>query len=207
MILPDPSTVPGTILGTTAYMAPEQARQKPVDRRVDIWALGCVMFEMLTAQPAFTGDTPSDVLVNIIEHEPNWEALPASTPPTIRRLLHRCLEKSARHRLDSAAVVRLEIDEAERDPASVPSTGRPGASQVSLWPALAWAAFGALGLLTVIVADTFTAIRSSRVAGGLIFHHRRAQPDPAGRPLRRGANGPQRDFFWQLRQQEPALSA
>ena len=63
----DPSTIPGMMLGTIAYMAPEQARQKPVDRRVDIWALGCVMFEMLTGQPAFTGETPSDVLVKIIE--------------------------------------------------------------------------------------------------------------------------------------------
>ena len=121
----DPSTIPGMILGTTAYMAPEQARQKPVDRRVDIWALGCVMFEMLTGQPAFTGETPSDVLVKIIEHEPNWEALPATTPPAIRRLLSRCLEKSARHRIDSAAVVRLEIDDAERGPASVAIDRRP----------------------------------------------------------------------------------
>ena len=148
----DPSTIPGMMLGTIAYMAPEQARQKPVDRRVDIWALGCVMFEMLTGQPAFTGETPSDVLVKIIEHEPNWEALPATTPPAIRRLLIRCLEKSARHRIDSAAVVRLEIDDAERGPASVAATGGRGVSQMSRWRAVAWAVVGALAAVTVIVA-------------------------------------------------------
>jgi serine/threonine-protein kinase len=151
VISADPSTMPGMILGTTAYMAPEQARQKPVDRRVDIWALGCVMFEMLTAQPAFTGETPSDVLVRIIEHEPDWQALPATTPPAIRRLLHRCLEKSARHRLDSAAVVRLELDEAARQPASASSTD-PAVSTRSLWRGMAWAAFGTLALVTAMIA-------------------------------------------------------
>src|SRR5262245_59509787 len=150
-----PSTIPGVMLGTAAYMAPEQARQRPVDRRVDIWALGCVLFEMLTAQPAFTGDTPSDVLVSIIEHEPNWEALPTLTPLAIRRLLRRCLEKRPRHRLDSAAAARLEIEEAEREPASVASTGDPSASHVSRWRPLMWASIGALvAAVAVIVAGS-----------------------------------------------------
>jgi serine/threonine-protein kinase len=148
----EPSTIPGMILGTTAYMAPEQARQKPLDRRVDIWALGCVMFEMLTGQPAFTGETPSDVLVRIIEHDPDWNALPAATPPAIRRLLRRCLEKIARNRLDSAAMVRLEIDELEREPASAAATQVANPSKISLARAATWAAFGALVLSMVIVA-------------------------------------------------------
>jgi len=148
----DPSTIPGMILGTTAYMAPEQVRQKPLDRRVDIWALGCVMFEMLTARPAFTGETLSDVLVRIIEHEPDWSALPETTPPAIRRLLQRCLEKNPRHRLDSAAVVRFEIDEVERNSASVVSTSRRGASALAPRHAVAWTAAAALALFTVIVA-------------------------------------------------------
>ena len=152
VISPDPPTVPGMILGTTAYMAPEQVRQKPLDRRVDIWALGCVMFEMLTAQPAFAGETPSDVLVRIIEHEPNWEGLPETTPPAIRRLLQRCLEKSARRRLDSAAVVRLEIDEVERGSASLVPTGAAHAWPLPRWPALAWLACGVLAVVIVIVA-------------------------------------------------------
>ena len=152
IISADPPTVPGLILGTTAYMAPEQVRQKPLDRRVDIWALGCVMFEMLTAQPAFAGETPSDVMVKIIEHEPNWDALPRTTPPAIRRLLKRCLEKSVKHRLDSAAVVRLEIDEAARDSTPVASNARASASRVLRWPALGWGAFGVLALITAIIA-------------------------------------------------------
>ena len=90
------SAVPGVVLGTAAYMAPEQARQKPVDRRADMWALGCVLFEMLTAQPAFTGPSRSEVLVEVVDGEPDWEALPASTPPAIRRLLRRCLERTPR---------------------------------------------------------------------------------------------------------------
>jgi serine/threonine protein kinase len=148
------STTPGMILGTAAYMAPEQARQKPIDRRVDIWAFGCVVFEMLTAQPAFTGDTPSDVLVRVIEHEPRWEALPVTTPAAIRRLLRRCLEKSAKQRLDSAAAARLEIDEAEReaDPVILPTRlpePRDGRRR-----AVAWAAIGAgAALLVTLVAS------------------------------------------------------
>jgi len=133
VISTDPPTVPGMIIGTTAYMAPEQVRRQRLDRRVDMWALGCVMFEMLTAQPAFAGETPSDVMVNIIEHEPNWDALPLTTPPAIRRLLQRCLEKNAKQRLDSAAVVRLEIDEATRGSTSVAANARAGMLR---WPAL-----------------------------------------------------------------------
>jgi serine/threonine-protein kinase len=147
------SAIPGMILGTPAYMAPEQARQNPVDRRVDMWALGCVVFEMLTAQPAFPGDTPSDVLVRILEYEPDWDRLPVNTPAACRRLLHRCLEKSARHRLDSAAVARLEIDEAAKEAAPVASDERSGTGRVSRWRPLAWAASGALvAVLTMIVA-------------------------------------------------------
>ena len=89
------SSVPGVVLGTAAYMSPEQARQKPVDRRVDMWAFGCVLFEMLTARPAFAGETRSAVVVEVIEGEPDWKALPASTPPAARRLLRRCLEKDS----------------------------------------------------------------------------------------------------------------
>ena len=73
----------GQILGTAAYMAPEQAKGKPADRRADIWALGCVLFEMITGQRAFAGETLSDVLVRIIEHEPDWQTLPVRTPPAI----------------------------------------------------------------------------------------------------------------------------
>jgi serine/threonine-protein kinase len=106
------ATQAGVLLGTAAYMAPEQAKGKPVDRRADLWAFGCVVFEMLTGRQPFVGETISDVLAKVIERDPDWSALPATTPSTIRTLLRRCLEKDPRRRLDSAAVARMEIDEA-----------------------------------------------------------------------------------------------
>ena len=104
-------TLEGVVLGTAAYMSPEQARGKVVDRRTDIWAFGCVLYEMLTGRPAFPGETLTDTLAAIIEREPDWAALPAATPPPIRRLLRRCIEKDPSRRLRDAADVRLEIDE------------------------------------------------------------------------------------------------
>ena len=83
----------GMILGTAAYMSPEQARGKPVDKRADIWAFGCVLFEMLTGQAPFGGETTSDIIAAILEREPEWSRLPGSTPPAIQQLLHRCLQR------------------------------------------------------------------------------------------------------------------
>ncbi|NIW36456.1 MAG: protein kinase, partial [Gemmatimonadetes bacterium] len=76
-----------------AYMSPEQARGKPVDRRADIWAFGCVLYEMLTGRPAFGGETVTDILARVVQSEPDYAALPAETPPGVRRLLERCLRK------------------------------------------------------------------------------------------------------------------
>jgi Tol biopolymer transport system component len=106
----DPSRE-GVIAGTTAYMSPEQARGKAVDKRTDIWAFGCVLFEMLTGRPAFHGDTSSDTIAAVLQHEPDWNHLPAQTPPGIRRLLRRCLEKEPRRRLRDIGDARLEIEE------------------------------------------------------------------------------------------------
>ena len=105
------ATLAGMILGTAAYMAPEQARGKAVDKRADIWAFGCVLFEMLTGRRAFAGDEISDTLAFIITKDADWGALPAATPPGIRRLLRRCLEKDANKRLHDIADARIEIDE------------------------------------------------------------------------------------------------
>jgi serine/threonine protein kinase len=102
----------GVILGTAGYMSPEQARGKPLDKRTDIWAFGCVLYEMLTGRPAFDGDEISDVLARIIEREPDFAALPATTPASVRRLLRRCLEKDRKRRLSDFGDARLEIDEA-----------------------------------------------------------------------------------------------
>ncbi|PYS37214.1 MAG: hypothetical protein DMG14_22055, partial [Acidobacteria bacterium] len=89
----------GVILGTAGYMSPEQARGRPVDKRTDIWAFGCMLYEMLTGRQAFVGETVSDTIVAILDREPDWTALPEAAPLTIRRLLQRCFEKDAKHRL------------------------------------------------------------------------------------------------------------
>jgi Tol biopolymer transport system component len=89
----------GVIMGTAAYMSPEQARGRPVDKRADIWAFGCVLYELLTGERPFPGDSVSDVIVSVLQREPRWEALPTTTPRGLVRLLRRCLEKDARARL------------------------------------------------------------------------------------------------------------
>ena len=100
------------VLGTPAYMSPEQAQGVAVDKRTDIWAFGCVLYEMLTGTPAFRGTTRSDTIASVIAREPDWRALPAHTPPAIRRLLRRCLEKDRKHRLADIADARLELTDA-----------------------------------------------------------------------------------------------
>jgi serine/threonine protein kinase/tetratricopeptide (TPR) repeat protein len=102
----------GMILGTAAYMSPEQARGKPVDKRTDIWSFGCVLYEMLTGHATFARETITDTLAAIIERDPEWKALPPATPPAIVRLLRRCLEKDPGRRLHDVVDVRIEIDEA-----------------------------------------------------------------------------------------------
>src|ERR1700732_2530458 len=103
-------TEDGRILGTRTYRSPEQARGKPVDKRTDIWAFGCVFYELLTGRQAFTGKTLSDTLAATLEREPDWQALPVSTPTKIRDLLGRCLQKDKRQRFHDAADVRMEIE-------------------------------------------------------------------------------------------------
>ena len=102
----------GVILGTAAYMSPEQARGTVVDKRTDIWAFGCVLYETLTGQRAFKGDTIADTLAAVLEREPDWTALPASTPAAIQGLLRRCLEKDPTRRLRDSGKARLELDAA-----------------------------------------------------------------------------------------------
>ena len=111
VISPPMMTSVGMILGTAAYMSPEQSRGQAVDKRTDIWAFGCVLYEMVTGRATFARDTITDTLAAIVEREPNWTALP-TLPPTITRLLHRCLEKDIRRRLHDIADARIEIEDA-----------------------------------------------------------------------------------------------
>ena len=116
-------TVDGLILGTGAYMSPEQARGLPVDKRTDVWAFGCLLFEMLAGRRAFAGETGSEAMTAVLEREPDWSMLPEETPHTVRRLLRRCLEKDPHHRLHDIADARIEIDDvlAAKDPVAQPS--------------------------------------------------------------------------------------
>ena len=114
----------GVILGTATYMSPEQARGQPVDKRTDIWAFGCVLYEMLTGRRAFGGDSTTDTLAQVIEREPDWRALPETTPEVVRRLLERCLRKDVRQRLHDIADARIEIDSAMAAP-TAPADSKP----------------------------------------------------------------------------------
>jgi serine/threonine protein kinase len=111
-------TQPGLILGTAAYMIPEQAKGRPVDRRADIWAFGCVLYEMLTGEKAFNGETVSDILAAIIMKEPDWGGLPSKSPPTVKTLLRRCLDKDPRRRLRDIGEARIAIEEYLGNPAA-----------------------------------------------------------------------------------------
>ena len=137
-------TTQGVILGTAGYMSPEQARGQPVDRRTDIWAFGCVLYEMLTGRPAFAGGSLTDTLAHVIEREPDWAAVPETTPTVVRRLLERCLRKDVRRRLRDIADARMEIDDEIAAPAS--PTDAPRVSDRRLrgrsrrWAPIAWIA-------------------------------------------------------------------
>jgi eukaryotic-like serine/threonine-protein kinase len=108
----------GTLLGTAPYMSPEQARGLAVDKRTDVWAFGCVLFEMLTARRAFGGATTSDTIAAILERDPDWSLLPSAAPPGIQRLLRRCLDKDSGRRLRDIADARFEIEDALATPAA-----------------------------------------------------------------------------------------
>jgi Tol biopolymer transport system component len=138
-------TIVGVILGTAAYMSPEQARGQPVDKRTDIWAFGCVLFEMLTGSSAFARETVTDTLAAVVGTEPEWKSLPADTPGAIRRLLSRCLQKDTRRRLHDIADARIELEETMATPPELPPVPRP-----RRWSRVAFSAL-LLGIATVLV--------------------------------------------------------
>jgi serine/threonine-protein kinase len=132
-------TAAGMIIGTAAYMSPEQARGKPVDRRADIWAFGCVLYEMLSRRKAFDGETVTDVLAAVVTRGPDWSAVPADTPRRLLDLLHRCLEKDPARRLRDAGEARIVLDDLIARPASNLAEAAPIPRPKPAWPrALPW---------------------------------------------------------------------
>ena len=138
----------GVVLGTAAYMSPEQARGHDADERSDLWAFGCVLFEMLTGRRAFEGDEVSDTLAAVLRAEPDVSALPNTTPASVRRLLRRCLEKNPKRRLADIRDARLELDESSAEPlAEMPRAGRR-----SPWrERIAWS-LAVVGLVAAVAA-------------------------------------------------------
>jgi Tol biopolymer transport system component len=147
------ATMQGVLLGTAAYMSPEQARGKAVDKRTDIWAFGCVLYELLCGRPAFEGEDITEILAAVVKTDPDWNRLPESTPPAIRVLLRRCLRKDKRQRLQDAAGVRIEIEDALAAPSVGPTTTAPATRG---WrERVAWAAATALALVAIAFAIGF----------------------------------------------------
>ena len=168
-------TQAGIILGTAAYMSPEQARGKPVDRRTDVWAFGCVLYEMLTGHLTFAGDTVSDIISGILRAEPDWTELPADTPEPVRRLLALCLTKDAKERLPHIGLARIEL-----------ATGRTASSSVAGRSArLAWIVAGVAVLAALAVAGVSMWPRPAAPSLGVV---RFTLPPPPGTE-RFGHNG------------------
>jgi len=119
------STSAGVVLGTAAYMSPEQARGKPTDRRTDIWSFGCVLYECLVGRPTFAGDTVSDLIAKILQTDPDWSALPADTPSRVRALLARCLTRDAKLRLRDIGEARIVLGDTTEQPADANVLPKP----------------------------------------------------------------------------------
>lgn len=169
-------TTPGTLLGTAAYMSPEQARGKAVDKRSDIWSFGCVLYECLTGKRMFQGEDTTETLATIIKSEPDWSALPGETPPTIHLLLRKCLAKDRRRRLQDIGDARVDLEQAINNPGSTLIRLSEGALEETRARGMARSAVAAL----VVVGAT--------IAASLAWHFKPAPelpvPEPTPRPIR-----------------------
>ncbi len=176
----------GVLLGTAGYMSPEQARGKPVDRRADIWSFGCILYEMLTGQRLFTGETATDVIGAVVHKEPDLEELSAKVPAQIRRLLERCLQKDANRRLQSIGDARIALQEWMEHPeeeAVETAAARSG------W--LPWAVAAGAGLIGVALGGLLPGIERAgpiadaairgRARGGAAVHGPRRRRGPLTR--------------------------
>jgi len=166
-------TQAGMILGTAAYMSPEQARGKTVDKRADIWAFGAVLFEILTGRRAFPGDDITDTIVAVISKEPDWAALPATTPAGVRQILARCLKKDARARLQSIGDARVQVEE-------LLSGATPGGFETALLqtmtPGAAAAPRGRRALIAALAVAAAAVVAAVALAVPAVRHFRETPP-------------------------------
>jgi eukaryotic-like serine/threonine-protein kinase len=161
------ATMQGVLLGTAAYMSPEQAKAKPVDRRADIWAFGCVLYEMLMGKMTFHGETVTDTLAAVIRAEPDWSLLPAATPLRIRVLLQRCLQKDPKQRLRDIGDARISLDEVlsgSSEPSPSSAMAAPAAAALLWRRALPW------GLSALLAA--------ALIAGAIVWRSQRSVEGP-----------------------------
>jgi serine/threonine-protein kinase len=162
------ATMQGVLLGTAAYMSPEQAKAKPVDRRTDIWAFGCVLYEMLTGKMAFSGETVTDTLAAVVMKDPDWSQLPPKTPMRVRVLLQRCLQRDVRQRLQAMGDARISLEEVlSAAPEGTPSLAVLGRPTKRRW---LWVTAGIAALL---------------LAGGVAGWVLKPLPEPAAKPVTR----------------------
>src|SRR2546426_779339 len=150
------TSMPGTLLGTAAYMSPEQVKGQTADARSDVWAFGCLLFEMLTGRPAFAAATTSEILASVLSKDPDWRRLAPDTPESVRRLLRRCLEKDETNRLRAIADARLEIDEAQQPDRDVAHSRTPTHSRTER---LVWASVVAFLSLVLLALGVWSSRR------------------------------------------------
>lgn len=215
-------TEPGMLAGTAAYMSPEQARGESLDRRTDVWAFGCVLFEILSGVPTFARSTSSDTVAALLEHEPDWTLLPRQLPPDLARLLRRCLEKDTERRLRDIGDARLDIEDATTNLVSTPTHHKGDRPFDAIWrpmlrqrPIRRWILGSTIGLalgfgLARYLADDYEPVASltrfeiSQPEGASLFAEVNSDPRPSVDPLAKriafvadGPEGP--DQIW-LRQ-------
>jgi len=164
------ATMQGVILGTAAYMSPEQARGRAVDKRTDIWAFGCVLYELLTGKQTFHGEDITEILASVVKSEPDWTALPAKIPSTIRTLLGRCLRKDKRQRISDATDIRIEIEDA----LAAPATAEPIAAAIGT---------GVLGRRTLLVGAG--CLLAGSIVAAIAVWNLKPTPAPAPKPVTR----------------------
>jgi eukaryotic-like serine/threonine-protein kinase len=155
VLSPSPTLV-GVILGTAAYMAPEQARGRTVDKRSDVWAFGCVLYEMLTGKRVFDGEEVTDIIAAVVRADPDWTALPTDTTPGLRKILEGCLQKDRKLRISDMSIVRFLMAEAERAPAQL----SPATSSQARRPVIAIAAAAMIVGAAIAAAATWALIRT-----------------------------------------------